>query len=293
MKVTVFFCLFLLGFSFSYAQDADLRSLSIDELTKRIEKEPRNDALYTMRAFKYAEIERFPEALNDVMRAIEINPGNSENWNIRGWLYFATGQFEKSISNYMQILDLFPGMAYKGLYDCFLVMGEFDKALVYAEKLVEIETENDESYLDRALAYEFTGDFSKATADFDKAIELNPHNGYAFYLRGSFYSDMLEMYEKALLDFDTAIRLDAGSAGAWSGRAYVHFRLKNYQKSVDDMTMFISLAPKLNWQDIEGHGKAYTALAEQTENEKQKAELLKKAGADYAWARELGWDGVE
>jgi tetratricopeptide (TPR) repeat protein len=281
--------------SFLYAQGADLRSLSIDELTARIGTEPRNDDLYRMRALKHAAAGRFFDAASDATRAVETGPGNPENWYRRGLIYLTAGMFEQTISDFTRVLELSPGSkhGYKGLFHCYTLMKEFDKALAYAEKLVELEPENYESYIDRAMMRVATQDIMGSIADLDRAIELNPHSAYAFSLRGSTYVRMLGEYEKALSDFDTAIRFDASYADAWSGRAYVHYRRKNYQKSIDDATTYLRLASKPDWRTVAGRGMAYEALAEETKDEKQKAELQKKAEADYARARELGWDGVE
>jgi tetratricopeptide (TPR) repeat protein len=291
-------------FSFPSAQDVtkearqdaslgsadELRRLSIDELTVRIEKEPQNDTLYRMRAMKYADAGQFSEAERDSTRAIEINPGNFENWGTRGELYFAMGWFEKSESDFMHVLEISPGTryAYRGLFRCFFEMREFAKALVCANKLVEIEPENYATYIDRGVTRGAAQDRTGAMADLDKAIELNPQSVLAFTVRGSMYIIILGEYEKALADFDAAIRLNADYADAWSGRAAVHYYFKNYQKSIEDATTCISLVSKPDWRIVENRGNAYAALAAQTEDEKVKAEYLEKAEADFAWARELG-----
>jgi transposase InsO family protein len=70
-------------FSFPPARDAglsnlseeELGSLSIDELTGMIEKEPRNGALYNMQAIKYEQEERYSEALSiDIFFAHPYHP---------------------------------------------------------------------------------------------------------------------------------------------------------------------------------------------------------------------------
>jgi tetratricopeptide (TPR) repeat protein len=237
-----------------YDKETNLNDLSIDESALRIEKELRNDALYRTRALKNSEAGRYSEAVSDATRAIEINPGNFENWNTRGEIYFEMGQLEKSASDFRRVLQLSPGTshAYRGLYRCFRAKGEYDKALLCVNKLVEIEPENYASYMDRGVM-----------------------RGAALDLTGS------------LADFDTAIRLNAGHPDAWVGRATIHYYLKNYQKSIDDMTVYISLESKPDWRTVDLRGKAYEALAGQIGDEAQKAEYLEKSEADLAWSREL------
>jgi tetratricopeptide (TPR) repeat protein len=271
------------------AVDANLINLSIDELAVRIEKEPRNDALYRMRAAKYGETGRFLEALIDAKRAIEISPRNSENWRARGWIYFIIGRYEQSIGDFMHALDLSPGAeTYIGLFSCYVMTQEWDKALVCADKLIELNPDDYGIYIERAIVFSRLNDMPKAMADLNKAAELNPDNKVVFLRRAELYLNEGE-YEKALSDFDAAIRLDANYAYAWYGRAISHFRIGNYQRSIDDMTVYISLVPEPEWKAVEGRGTAYQGLAGQTKDEKQKAEYLKKAEADSAWSRELSW----
>jgi tetratricopeptide (TPR) repeat protein len=115
----------------------------------------------------------------------------------------------------------------------------------------------------------------------------------AFFLRGDLYIGT-KQYEKAVSDFDAAIRLNGRYFfHSWRDRALAHYLFKEYQKFIDDMTIYLSLVLEPDRNFVMIRGRTYEALARETEDKTQKAEYLKKAEADYAWARELGWDGIK
>ena len=53
--------------------------------------------------------------------------------------------------------------------------------------------------------------YKEAIGDFDKAIELNPKDAYAYYNRGNAKHD-LKQYKEAIADFDKAIELNPKDA---------------------------------------------------------------------------------
>ena len=60
-------------------------------------------------------------------------------------------------------------------------------------------------------------DYDRAIADFDQAIRLDAKNANAFYNRGIAYHEKHD-YDRAIADFDQAIKLDR-QAGAGLQRA--------------------------------------------------------------------------
>jgi tetratricopeptide (TPR) repeat protein len=63
-------------------------------------------------------------------------------------------------------------------------------------------------------------EYDKAIADFDQAIRLDPKDAYAYHNRGLAWSDKKE-YDKAIADYSEAIRLDPKDAWAYNGRAWL------------------------------------------------------------------------
>jgi tetratricopeptide (TPR) repeat protein len=70
---------------------------------------------------------------------------------------------------------------------------------------------------DRLVRYLANGRYDQALADYDRAIELDATNTWAFLGRGETYRAM-QRYDQALADYDRAIELDATNAGAIASR---------------------------------------------------------------------------
>jgi tetratricopeptide (TPR) repeat protein len=61
------------------------------------------------------------------------------------------------------------------------------------------------------------GDYDKALADFNQAIQLDPTYVFAYNNRGNVYLHKGD-YDKAIADYDKAIQLDPKYAGAYDNR---------------------------------------------------------------------------
>jgi tetratricopeptide (TPR) repeat protein len=72
-------------------------------------------------------------------------------------------------------------------------------------------------YLNRGLRYDYAEDFDRAMKDYDQAIKLDSTFIKAFNNRGSTYFK-LKQYDRAIADYDAAIKLDPTYTNALNGR---------------------------------------------------------------------------
>ena len=63
-----------------------------------------------------------------------------------------------------------------------------------------------DAFYSSGLAYYYDGQYQRAIEDWDEAIRLDPQYADAYYMRGEAYYD-LGQYERAIQDYDEAIRL--------------------------------------------------------------------------------------
>lgn len=81
---------------------------------------------------------------------------------------------------------------------------EWDKAITYYTKSIELDPNNPESYFQRAVTYEMTGADTQAAADYEKALSLKPDYYLAMeylaklYERHGAHEKALDLYTKAL-----------------------------------------------------------------------------------------------
>jgi tetratricopeptide (TPR) repeat protein len=86
-------------------------------------------------------------------------------------------------------------------------------------------------------------EYDRALRDFNEAIRLDPKNAAAYICRGTswFYKKKLD---KALADYNEAIRLDPKHAVAYFDRSIVWFQKKELDKVLADCSEVIRLDPK-------------------------------------------------
>lgn len=88
----------------------------------------------------------------------------------------------------------------------YLDRGQFRRAVAFFNRAVESEPESADAYFGRGLVYHELEQYEEAIADFDRAIEIDPEHPYAHFQRGFVYHQ-LEQYEQAVADFTRAIEI--------------------------------------------------------------------------------------
>jgi tetratricopeptide (TPR) repeat protein len=92
---------------------------------------------------------------------------------------------------------------------------------------------NVDAFKKRGVTYTKLKQFEKAVQDFDQAIKLNPKHTNAFNNRGVAYTG-LKQFEKAVQDFDQAIKLNPKHANAFNNRGVAYADLKQFEKAIQD-----------------------------------------------------------
>jgi tetratricopeptide (TPR) repeat protein len=85
-------------------------------------------------------------------------------------------------------------------------------------------------------------DYDKAIREFDEAIRLKPKYAEAFSQRGNAWSRKND-YDKAIIDFNEAIRLDPNDASYYFSRGVAWRNKKDYYKAIRDYDEAIRLDP--------------------------------------------------
>jgi len=111
-------------------------------------------------------------------------------------------------------------------------------------------------YNNRALVWEFRGDLDKAMADYNKAIRLDPKYPTAFNNRGMVWAQQ-GRYDQAIADFGEAIKLDPKFIDAYYNRSNAYYAAGEFENSVTDYTKILQIDPK----DIEAQNALAWLLA--------------------------------
>lgn len=95
----------------------------------------------------------------------------------------------------------------------------------------------------RGIAWKAKKDCDKAIHDFDEAIRLDPSNQHAFNARGVLWAIKKE-YEKSIADYGEAIRLDPNYVYAFNNRGNAWRLKKECDRAIADCDEAIRLDPK-------------------------------------------------
>lgn len=98
------------------------------------------------------------------------------------------------------------------------------------------------SYNNRANYFFKKKEYQKALPDYDAAIKLKPNYDLALFNRGTTYLNLKDN-DKAMEGFDAAIKANPKYAKAWHNKAIVYYNTKKYGKAVEAYKKSIELDP--------------------------------------------------
>lgn len=180
-------------------------------------------------------------------------------------------QYAEAIESYKQALKVDEqAFYYDMLGDAYRETGQFREAIKSFRKAQDLEP-GELDYIDQkiALMTEFMGDNEKALDLWDKFIEANPDESFAFYRKGYILNN-LRKYDEALENFEMSLLLRPASPYALLGKADVLSLKGDGEKAMECYRRILELdsVPSLNSCAM----YAYQALGE---NEKA-AEFMTK-----------------
>jgi tetratricopeptide (TPR) repeat protein len=108
------------------------------------------------------------------------------------------------------------------------------------------------AYNVRGTAYFFKGDNDRAIADYNEAIRLDPKYAFAYNGRGNAWQDN----DRAIADYNEAIRLDPKYSRAYSNRGNAYQAKGDNDRAIADYSEAIRLDPK-NVFAYNGRGNAH------------------------------------
>jgi len=130
---------------------------------------------------------------------------------------------------------------YSELCDAALQLGRIKEAGELLHKAANVDTSDPGGLIERGRAREKLGEFEKAVADFDRAVELNPSNGNYFTRAAFNYSQ--ENYRTAVDDFTRVIELDPNDSRAFNNRGVAYNLLADFPAAIADYSQAIELSP--------------------------------------------------
>lgn len=109
-------------------------------------------------------------------------------------------------------------------------------------QVIEQNPRDANAYNLRGTAYGQIGDYQKAMDDFNTALKVNPDFPQAYANRALVFV-RIEKYNRALADYDRALQINPQYAAAYVGRGNIHRILKDHQQAIADFSKAIEIQP--------------------------------------------------
>jgi len=109
---------------------------------------------------------------------------------------------------------------------------QYDLAIDYLQKSIEINPDNDDALYEIAYCYELNRNYEEAVITFNKVIDRAPYNVHAWFNLGASYQAIGEL-EKSLVAFDYAIVIDENFHAAYFNKATVLVKVERYAEAIE------------------------------------------------------------
>jgi tetratricopeptide (TPR) repeat protein len=154
------------------------------------------------------------------------------------------GQYDRAITYFNKAIEIDPKFAeaYNNRGKSFYYKEHYDQTISDCNKALELNPGLAEAYSSRGYAYMRKEKYDHAIADFSRSIKINPWEAKAYYNRGWAYYKKSQ-YEKAIADFSRSIELNPSDADAYYQRGYAYMRKEKYDHAIADFSRSIELNP--------------------------------------------------
>ena len=155
------------------------------------------------------------------------------------------GEFEEAMYYFDKAIELRPTLAtaYSHRALARVNSDDLDGALRDAKQAQRLDDEQIDPYIVIGRVLAFQGDAVQALENFNEAVRRAPDDGGTYWWRGRFWRDIAQDFNSALSDFDTAIELDPAVAGMYVDRALLFIQARTrFAAARADLEEAISLA---------------------------------------------------
>lgn len=219
---------------------------------------------YSFRAESLLELERYEEAVSDLVKALGIDHDDKAFWlmsklrdeepvemmlqklklqcvfapNEVEWPYYMGIVYEKN-NHYKLAID-----AYKkanklnhlaaidnNISRCYVSLGDFPSALQYINYAIDADSTDCDYYYLRADIYAELDQIDKSIEDMTSYIELTPKYHFGYYRRG-WWKHIAGLCEEAIEDFNLTKAIDSSYPYTYDGMARCYMALGDTAKAI-------------------------------------------------------------
>ncbi|NNM94403.1 MAG: tetratricopeptide repeat protein [Bacteroidia bacterium] len=239
LKATYYYNLANLNFTIGQtraAKDAYLHSIALDAKN--------TDALLRLSEL-YFYVKRYTDAFDYVNRAIKVNPYIGKAYFLKGMIYLETKDTARAISS-MQTATEQDTKYYDAYIQLGLLLTRKRNRLAvdYFNSAISIDPGDREAYYDKAMFYQSAGDNEKAINAYLDLLQVDSTYKYALYNLGYlyYYLDKPD-YKKAFIYFNKALQSDSNYSYAYFSRGNCYLQFDRPEKALADFDHAVRLNP--------------------------------------------------
>lgn len=217
------------------AKDAYMKSIALD---------PKNtDAMLKLSELLFY-VKKYHESFDYVNRAIKENPYIGRAYFLKGMIYLETGDTTKAISSMQTAIE--QDTKY---YDAYIQLGllltrkRSAIAADYFNSAITLQPNDKEAYYDKAMYYQTMGDIENAINAYLDLLQVDSLYKYALYNLGYIYYNDKEDYPKALSYFNKTLQSDSSYSYAYYSRGNCYLQLNESEKALADFDHAVRLNP--------------------------------------------------
>lgn len=205
----------------------------------------------------------YDRAIADFDQSIKLDPKAYDPYVDRGWTYHQKGDFDRAIESHSEAIkrDRDNERAFIGRGAAWQRKGDYDRAIKDNDEAIRINPKNALAYNIRGNDYRERLDYERALQDYNAALDLDPDDEVVFANR-CYALALAGRHELALKDCNEAIRLrPLGNWYALGRRGLVYFLMGQNEKAIADYDAAMKINPNISTA-LYGRGLAKSRMGD-------------------------------
>lgn len=213
------------------------------ELSKQIDKNPKDDKLYYQRAAYYYENSKIEEAIADILVSLRLNPENSTYYVLLSDLYFAQKETDLTEESLEKAIALDPqnNEARLKLAELYFHLKMLEECHQVLDKAVELQPHNPKAHLIRAFSLKDQRDTLGYLRMLQLTVDQDPREVKAFLELGYFYQQSLNPL--AINYYTNALLVDPQNIEINYNLAKLYQDLGDFEKANEQYKILLQIRP--------------------------------------------------
>jgi tetratricopeptide (TPR) repeat protein len=213
-------------------------------------------AVYEAIGLAHSRLGRYDKAIESVQEAIKLNPNTPSFYESLASIYISQGNLEQTFNALKKATELrttpstnagpyyFLGTAYVVRFLRQKKEEDFNEAVKWLKKAIEIRPDHAYTYIALGIAYKAHSNADEALANFSKAIEYDPKYPDTYVQMARVYSDLKHNDDAAIERFKKAIEVKPDNAEAYWRLGLVYQHKKDDAQAIKQMLKAVEFDPK-------------------------------------------------